>query len=94
MWRRREQSSVSYFYSLYLVEEGVQHADAEHLSGSERQAEHEHQVGALLPLLLWVGHTPIILLTVFIYLLIYLFVCLFFKDKIHCLEIGRMESMW
>lgn len=53
-----------YFYSLYLVEEGVQHADAEHLSGGERQAEHEHQVGALLPLLLCVKHTLIILLTV------------------------------
>lgn len=51
------KSLLLHFRSLYLVEEGVQHADAEHLSCGERQAKHEHQVGALFPLLLWVKHT-------------------------------------
>lgn len=35
-----------------LVEESVQHADTEHLPCGEGQAEHEHQVGPLLPFLL------------------------------------------
>lgn len=33
-----------------LVQQGVQHADAEDASGGEWQAEHEGQVGTVLPL--------------------------------------------
>lgn len=35
-----------------LIEEGVQHADAEHSACSEGQAEHEGQVGAFVSLFL------------------------------------------
>lgn len=34
----------------HLVKQRVQHADAEHSAGGEREAEHEGQVGALVPL--------------------------------------------
>lgn len=36
----------------HLVKQRVEHADAEHPAGSERQPEHEGQVGALISLYL------------------------------------------
>lgn len=35
-----------------LVEQCIQHADTKHSASSKRQAEHEGQVGAILPFLL------------------------------------------